>query len=105
MAAEPPSAPRLPTDEKRLRRREKRRETLEMADVSTIGTVFPVAILLGLFGGQAIGDFFGYRQLGALIGLAVGIASGFYNVYKVIRRVSPPDEYESDAENGGSSDA
>ncbi len=89
-----------PLDEKRLKRREKRREAMEMADVSTIGTVFPMAILVGLFGGQAIGNFFGHRQAGALIGLGVGIAAGFYNVYKVIRRTTPDDLDEMEIAKG-----
>ncbi len=85
-SAQPPLSP------KRLERRRKRQEALRMADVSTIGTVFPVAILIGLFGGQAIGGFFGARQVGAVIGLLIGIASGFYNVYKVIQKVTPDDD-------------
>ncbi|MEM6706603.1 MAG: AtpZ/AtpI family protein, partial [Acidobacteriota bacterium] len=81
--ADSPDLP--PLSEKRLERRKKRREVKEMADVSTIGTVFPMAILIGLFGGQAIGGWFGARSAGALIGLGIGIAAGFYNVYKVIK--------------------
>lgn len=77
--------PRPPLDEKRLGRRKKRREVVEMANASTIGTVFPMAILIGVFAGQAIGGWLGNRRLGALVGLAVGVVSGFYNVYKVVK--------------------
>ena len=69
-----------------------------MADVSTIGTVFPVAILIGLFGGQYLGGLFGARQVGAVVGLLIGIASGFYNVYKVIQKVTPDDDVLEDEE-------
>lgn len=85
-----------PLTQKRLERRRKRREVKEMADVSTIGTVFPMAILIGLFGGQAIGGWLGARSAGALIGLGIGIAAGFYNVYKVIQ-IAERKEREAEA--------
>jgi hypothetical protein len=82
-------------------RRLRRREWARGVDLSTVGLVFPIAILLGIFGGRAIGSWLGARELGTWIGGGFGIAAGFYNLIKVAlflqreeRRAKHPTEDE-----------
>jgi len=87
----------------RARRRAHRREAVRLADLSTIGLVFPVATALGYLGGRVIGGWLGNAATGALIGGAVGIVAGFYNLLKVARRLAREDESagsEIDARSG-----
>lgn len=61
-------------------------------DLLSLGMVFPIAILLGWFLGKWIGGAFGNPQAGALVGLVWGVATGFYELYKVTMRLNrrPP---------------
>ncbi len=65
-------------------------------DLLSLGMVFPIAILLGWFLGKWIGGALGNAQAGALIGLVWGVATGFYELYKVTIRLNRkrPDESE-----------
>ena len=58
-------------------------------DLSAVGLAFPVALLLGYFGGRLIGGWLGNPQLGGLIGALVGIVGGFYNLFKMVSRLAP----------------
>lgn len=69
----------------------KRRERLQMLDLSAMGLVFPVAMVLGYYAGREIGGWWGADRSGALIGLLVGVLAGFYNVYKMIARLNRQD--------------
>lgn len=71
-----------------------------MADLSTVGLVFPVAVVIGYFGGKTIGGWLGSEQGGALTGVLVGVVSGFYNLVKVALRLQRQDREEQ----AGSSD-
>jgi len=86
---------------KRSRRRERRRQAARLADLSTIGLVFPVATVLGYLGGRLVGGWLGDAAVGALIGGALGIVAGFYNLFKVARRLAREDEAEAGAEGAG----
>ena len=66
-----------------------------MADLSTVGLVFPVAVVVGYFGGRAIGQWFGAPDGGALAGVLVGVVSGFYNLWKVAARLRREDAREA----------
>jgi Putative F0F1-ATPase subunit Ca2+/Mg2+ transporter len=62
-------------------------------DLMSLGLVFPVAIVLGFFGGRWVGGWFGHPLPGQWIGLIYGIATGFWELYKVSRkleRMDPP---------------
>ncbi len=64
-------------------------------DLLSLGLVFPIAIALGWFLGKWIGGALGNAQAGALIGLVWGVATGFYELYKVTMRLNrkpPPEE-------------
>jgi len=77
---------------RRARRRTRRRETARLADLSTIGLVFPVATVLGYFAGRLVGGWLGEAALGAIVGGGLGIVAGFYNLFKVARRLAREDE-------------
>ena len=53
-----------------------------MADYSTIGLAFPIAIALCWFAGGWIGGLFGSAAAGNWIGGSFGLVAGFYNVYR-----------------------
>jgi hypothetical protein len=72
-----------------------------MADLSTVGLVFPVAVVIGYFGGKTVGGWLGAEQGGALAGVLLGVVSGFYNLVKVALRLQRQDREEQGASNGG----
>lgn len=74
---------RSKTPEKRRRRAARRKKVVRELDMSTVGMVFPIALLLGYFGGGLVGEWFGSPELGSWIGLGFGLLSGFYNLFKV----------------------
>ena len=57
-----------------------------MMNLSVIGTVFPVSIVLGLLAGRWIGGWFEAARVGGMIGVLVGIAAGFYNLFQMVSR-------------------
>ncbi|MFN7958501.1 MAG: AtpZ/AtpI family protein [Holophagaceae bacterium] len=61
-------------------------------DLLSLGFVFPIAITLGFFLGRWIGGWFGRPVLGQWVGLVWGIATAFYELYKVSRRMTRRDE-------------
>jgi F0F1-type ATP synthase assembly protein I len=63
------------------------------ADLMSLGMVFPIAILLGIFIGRWIGGYFGHRQVGLWIGLTWGVATGFWELYKVTKKLDRMDEF------------
>ena len=46
------------------------------------------------FGGRWIGAWFGHAAVGQWIGLAYGVATGFYELYKTTRRLDRLDDRE-----------
>jgi len=67
-------------------------------DLISLGMVFPIAIVLGWYLGQWIGGMFGHPVPGRLIGLGWGILTGFWELFKVAKKL---DKY--DAANSGDS--
>ena len=70
-----------------------------MADLSTVGLVFPVAVVIGYFAGRTVGGWLGSEETGALAGVLVGVVSGFYNLLKVGLRLQREDRAEERAED------
>lgn len=70
-------------------REERRQERLRVLDLSAVGLAFPIALLLGYFGGRMVGEWLGSAQVGGMIGALLGIAGGFYNLYKMVSRLAP----------------
>jgi hypothetical protein len=75
-----------------------------MADLSTVGLVFPVAVVIGYFGGKTVGGWLGSEQGGALAGVLVGVVSGFNNLFKVAMRLQRQDRDESAEARGDRDD-
>ena len=72
-------------------------------DLLSLGLVFPTAIVLGFSLGRWIGGKLGHREAGQWVGLAWGIATGFYELYKVARRLErldPPPPGPQPPEDG-----
>ncbi len=68
------------------------RERALWADLMSLGFVFPIAIVLGFFLGRWIGGLFGHPEPGQWIGLVWGVATGFWELYKVTMRANALDE-------------
>lgn len=83
---EPPSDPEAES---------RRREWVKLMNLSVIGMVFPVSLVLGYLAGRWIGSFFDAARVGGMIGALFGLVSGFYNMFKMVGRTG------SDAAGGG----
>jgi predicted MFS family arabinose efflux permease len=57
----------------------------------SFGLVFPIAIVLGYFIGRWIGGLVGHRETGAMVGLVWGILAGFWELYKLTKRLEKYD--------------
>ena len=66
----------------------KRREWAKLMNLSVIGLVFPVSMVLGYLAGRWVGGFFDAVRLGGAIGGLVGIVSAFYNMFKMVSEIS-----------------
>jgi len=82
-------------------RASRRKRIARELDLSTVGMVFPVALLLGYFGGGLIGGWVGASRGGSWIGLGLGLLSGFYNLFKVALMLQ---RRERRASEGGSTE-
>jgi hypothetical protein len=85
-----------------LRLRPKNADPQERAlwgDLMSLGLVFPIAIALGFFGGRWIGGWFGHAQVGQWIGLTYGIATGFWELYKVTQKLDRMDQQNQDKQD------
>jgi len=67
------------------------RERSLWGDLISLGMVFPIAIVLGWYIGQWIGGMFGHPKPGRLIGLVFGVLSGFWELFKITRRLEKFD--------------
>jgi hypothetical protein len=72
------------------------RERAVWGDLLAMGMVFPIAIVLGFFLGRWIGGYFGHREMGQWIGLVWGIATGFWELYKVNAKLDRLDKAQQD---------
>ncbi|MBP1627845.1 MAG: putative F0F1-ATPase subunit Ca2+/Mg2+ transporter [Holophagaceae bacterium] len=61
-------------------------------DLMSLGMVFPAAIVLGYFIGRWAGTKLGHPKAGILVGLAWGVATGFWELYKVTKRMERMDK-------------
>ncbi len=60
-------------------------------ELTSLGMVFPIAIMLGFFLGRWIGRAWGHPQGGQWVGMALGIATGFWELYKVTKHLESLD--------------
>ena len=72
-------------------------------NLSVVGMVFPVSLLIGYFGGRWVGSWFEATRSGGLVGSLLGLAAGFYNVFKMVGDLgssadeTPPANPDADA--------
>jgi uncharacterized membrane protein len=79
----------MPADPEEERRRAAREWKKVILELSTVAFVFPVATILGYFGGRLVGGWWEAADSGGLVGGLVGALAGFYDLYKVTRRMLP----------------
>ena len=70
------------------------RERALWADLMSLGMVFPIAIALGFFVGRWVGGLLGVPRVGMALGLVWGVATGFWELYKVTVRLNRFDQAE-----------
>ncbi len=63
-------------------------------DLMAMGMVFPIAIALGFFVGRWVGGLLGVPRVGMVVGLVWGVATGFWELYKVTVRLNRWDQAE-----------
>ena len=68
------------------------RERSLWGDLMALGMVFPVAIVLGYYVGKWVGGMLGHPEPGGLIGLGWGILTGFWELFKVTKRLDKYDK-------------
>ncbi|MCL1893465.1 MAG: AtpZ/AtpI family protein [Holophagaceae bacterium] len=79
------------------------RERSLWGDLISMGMVFPIAIVIGYFLGQWVGRFFGYPSQGRIVGLVLGVMSGFWELFKVSKRLEKYDNSNNNNINNDSS--
>ena len=77
------------------------KERAAWSDVMALGMVFPIAITVGFFLGRWGGGLLGYPKIGITIGLIWGIATGFFELYRVAVRLNGLDEANKINDNHG----
>ena len=58
----------------------------KLAAYSTMGIMFPASIAVGLFLGVVLDDLLGTSPVLTIVLTLYGIAAGFYNFFKVIKK-------------------
>jgi len=77
-------------DEKRSR--PSSRQGLSGADFAGLGIQFAVAIVAFLFAGQWLDNRLGFNGLFTIVGVFVGAAAAFYNMYRKITAAQKRDD-------------
>lgn len=80
---------------KRMRRQGSHADRSLWSDLIALSLIFPIAITLGFFAGRWIGGWFGHAEGGGIVGLFWGVATAFWELFKVTRRVVRWDEKET----------
>lgn len=62
------------------------------ADAITLGVAFPACIVAGYFLGKGADRLLGWSPYGSYVGGALGIAAGFWNLYKISREADDEDD-------------
>jgi ATP synthase protein I len=65
---------------------------LQLARVSSMGLAMVIATVLGLAAGYMVDRNFGTQPWGFFIGLGLGIAAGFRNLYVLYKRTEASQE-------------
>lgn len=68
------------------------RERAVWGDLMSLGLVFPIAIATGFFVGRWVGGLLGHPRIGMAVGLVWGVATAFWELYKVTVRLNRLDD-------------
>jgi hypothetical protein len=71
------------------------RERALWGELTSFGMTFSLCIVLGFFLGRWIGGLLGHPVPGQWIGLAWGIASAFWELFKLTRRLDRYDQAQA----------
>ena len=80
------------------RRDADRRWLRQLGALSGVGLTLVIATVLGLWGGYALDGWLGTTPWLTLIGLLLGIASGFINLLRATGLMDPPDFGKEDSD-------
>lgn len=58
-----------------------------LAEASVAGILFPASLVAGYLLGKWIGQWLGLGQTPAFVGAGLGAAAGFWNLYRLLRRM------------------
>jgi hypothetical protein len=78
------------------------RERSLWGSLLSLGFVFPIAIVLGYYIGRWVGGKFGNPYAGGLVGLGWGIFTGFWELFKVSKRLEKYDKLSASGDSDGS---
>jgi F0F1-type ATP synthase assembly protein I len=77
------------------------KQGLSGADFAGLGLQFALAIILFLFAGQWLDNRLGINGLFTIVGVFVGAAAAFYNMYRKISAAQKRDDEERKAARQG----
>jgi hypothetical protein len=77
------------------------RERALWGDIMVLGMVFPIAITVAFYLGRWVGELLGYPKTGIAIGLVWGVATGFFELYRVTVRLNGLDKINEIDSNHG----
>lgn len=63
--------------------------TRRALEVLGLAFVFPVAVFLGFWLGNRVGEWLGAPQLGGILGGVLGAVAGFWELYRLVLRGQP----------------
>ncbi len=72
-----------------------------MADASSIGLAFPIAIALGYFWGKGLDSLLGTAPYLAYVFAFFGVVAGFVNAFRVALRVGREEDNARDDQGHG----
>ncbi len=86
--------------------REERKRTANsfrrIADASSLGLAFPIAIAIGYFWGRWLDRVFGTYPWLTIVFSVFGVAGGFLNAFRTAVRIGREEDEESRKGDGGS---
>jgi hypothetical protein len=60
-----------------------------LAEASVAGILFPACLVAGYLLGKWTAGWLGLGSWVAFLGAALGVAAGFWNLYRIVRRMDP----------------
>jgi ATP synthase protein I len=77
---------------------EGRKQLQLAARFATAGLELVISIVIGYFGGRALDRWLGSEPYCGYVGLVLGVAAGFYNLFKLARPAATPPDASADTD-------